>query len=324
VFRTKEEKNLTEREQIMQEPTKIGRKRPRMSEEESNHVRRAFLDLYKQDGITTYMAAEQIGFTRTVIYKWAKTDPEFAEEYERIRLSKVAEDADAWVKKHGNDEENKKTFLKLYEDPSATVYGVLESMGDEINKSSMDYWKKTDPNFVEKLEDLKRKKAPRHAKGIEKRKATWREETVKKQNLFLEVYRNSLFNITETCKTLDIPRVTVMDWKRNDPDFKTILESFDEEKKDFIEYAAMKKIKDGDTIMTIYATKCHLGDRGWIEKPQDRKLTVEYKYDKATIDAVVRAAELSQGTQFSLPNVQKQIQIPNEITEAEYAEIENG
>ena len=307
----------------MPEPVKIDKKRPRMTEEESNQIRKEFLNLYKQEGVSTYTAAKQVGFNRTVIYKWAETDPEFAEEYERIRLSKVAEDDDAWVKKHGNDEENKKTFLKRYEDPKATVYEILESMGNNINKHSIKYWKKTDPSFVEKLEELQRKKAPRLAKGIEKRKATWREETVKKQNLFLEAYRNSLFNITETCNTLGIPRTTVMDWKNKDPDFKTMLDSFEEEKKDLIEYAALKKIKDGDTIMTIFAAKCHLGDRGWVEKPQDRKLTVEHKYDKATIDAVVRAAELSQGAQFTLPNIQRQISIPNEITEAEYAEIEN-
>ena len=305
----------------MPEPVKIRKKRPRMTEEESNQVRREFLDLYKH-GMSTYSAAKQLGFTRTVIYKWAETDPEFAEEYERIKLSKIAENDIAWDEIHGNDEENKKTFLKLYEDPKATVYGVLESM-DGVNNHSIKYWKKTDPSFVEKLEELQRKKTPRRAKGLEKRKATWREETVKKQNLFLEVYRNSLFNITETCKTLDIPRTTVMDWKNKDPDFKTMFDSFEEEKKDLIEYAALKKIKDGDTIMTIFAAKCHLGDRGWVEKPQDRKLTVEHKYDKATIDAVVRAAELSQGAQFTLPTTPRQISIPNEITEAEYAEIEN-
>ena len=307
----------------MPEKPKRRKKRAKLTEEESNQLRRDFLDLYKQDGMSTYRAAKQLNFTRTVIYKWAETDSEFAEEYERIKLSKVAEDADAWEERHGNDEENKKIFLERYADPKSNVYDVLKSMGEGVNISSMKYWKKTDPEFVEKLEELQRKKTPRHAKGIEKRKATWREDTVKKQNLFLEVYRKSLFNITETCNTLDIPRTTVMDWKKKDPDFKTMLDSFEEEKKDLIEYAALKKIKDGDTIMTIFAAKCHLGDRGWVEKPQDRKLTVEHKYDKATIDAVVRAAELSQGTQFSLPNVQRQISIPNEITEAEYSEIEN-
>jgi hypothetical protein len=306
----------------MPEPEKIRKKRPRITEEESNQLRREFLDLYKH-GMSTGKAAKQLGFTRTVIYKWAGNDPEFAEEYERIRLSKVADNDIAWNEIHGNDEENKKIFLERYADPKSSVYEILESMADKVNKHAIQYWKKTDPDFVKKLEELQRKKAPRLAKGVEKRKALWREDTVKKQNLFLEVYRNSLFNITETCKTLGIPRTTVMDWKKKDPDFKTMFDSFEEEKKDLIEYAALKKIKDGDTIMTIFAAKCHLGDRGWVEKPQDRKLTVEHKYDKATIDAVVRAAELSQGNQFSLPNIQRQISIPNEITEAEYAEVES-
>ncbi|MBU0791685.1 MAG: hypothetical protein KKC55_14640, partial [Gammaproteobacteria bacterium] len=84
-------------------------------------------------------------------------------------------------------------------------------------------------------------------------------------------------------------------------------------------------IDDGNMVATIYASKImlnkpNLGRRhAYIEQPQQNKLTVEYKHDKAMIDAVVRAAELSSGKFFELPNAQKQLRT-EEIIDAEYEE----
>ena len=293
------------------------KKHPKRTEAETDELKKQFLELYEKDGVSINSATKELDFNRTVTYKWAETDPKFAIEFERIKLLKTADGKKVWENRHGKDEENKKLFLEIYADPATSVDQILKGMGKHVNTHSLKYWKKTDLDFREEYEKLQEISRPRHAKGLKRRKDTHRKGVEKRQKYFLEVFRNSLFNITKACQVLEIPRTTWQTWMKTDADFKTEFDAIEEERKDFIEYAAMKKIESGDTIMTIFAAKCVAG---WQEKPRDDKLTVEIKHDKVLIDAVVKAAELSQGKYFELPNKQKQI--TEQIIDAEYEDVE--
>lgn len=262
------------------------------TEFETDELKKQFLELYKQEGMSGGKIAEKLNFRRTTIYKWMQTDAEFALAYEKIRFEKDHTRANAWEKKHGRDTENKKIFLEQYADPAASVTSVVKTMGKNVNEHSVGYWKKTDGAFKEKFEELQCITRPRHAASIKRRSALAKKNTKERQDRFLEVFKNSLFNITKACEVLEIPRTTVMFWMKNDADFKTEFDAIEEERKDFIEYHAMKKIEEGDTIMTIFAAKCIAG---WEEKPRNDKLLVEHRFNQEQLDAMVRGRQVDRG-----------------------------
>jgi hypothetical protein len=267
------------------------KKRRKRTEPELVALKKEFLRLYAIGGNSTHSLAKKLDFTRTVIYKWIETDPEFAVKFEQLKCLKDGKDAKTWEKKHGKDEEYKKTFLKLYADPAASVANVLPKISKKLDETNVAHWRKTDPKFEQAFKELQQLVRPRLSTSIQKRISNTKKAVAKKQERFLGVYRTSLFSITEACKELNIPRARVMTWKTTDPDFEAALLAIEDERVDFLEHSAMKLVKEGNVIMNIFALKCK---GGWEEKPRHDKLTVEIKHDKETLDAVVRGAQLNR------------------------------
>lgn len=87
---------------------------------------------------------------------------------------------------------------------------------------------------------------------------------------FIVAYGDTFGNVTESCRLTQISRKTFYQWKNNDPEFAAEIENVEpkESFKDFVENAAVKKIKEGDTAMIIFAAKTKLKDRGWVERQE--------------------------------------------------------
>jgi len=87
---------------------------------------------------------------------------------------------------------------------------------------------------------------------------------------FLVAYGDTFGNVAEACRITGIARSAFYRWKEEDKKFQKALEEVDpkESFKDFVELEAVKKIKEGDTAMIIFAAKSKLKDRGWIERQE--------------------------------------------------------
>jgi hypothetical protein len=89
-----------------------------------------------------------------------------------------------------------------------------------------------------------------------------------KKEAFIEAYKKTFGNITESCKACDIKgRITYYRWLEGDAEFKEAIDNIEPDECfiDFAEDALIKKIKDGDTTAIIYALKSKGKKRGWGE-----------------------------------------------------------
>jgi len=75
-------------------------------------------------------------------------------------------------------------------------------------------------------------------------------------------------NVTESCKACGISRRTFYDWKNQDEEFKTALESedFEERLMDFVESKLIKKAEKEDTAVIIFMAKTKCKKRGYVER----------------------------------------------------------
>jgi transposase-like protein len=114
-----------------------------------------------------------------------------------------------------------------------------------------------------------------------------------RQNAFVKAYLASAFNISSACRQVDIDRSTYYKWLE-EPGFATKLSEAKEAKKDFIESMLLEKVAKGDTIAIIFACKCLLADRGYVEKNHTH-ITAESRpsFSKEQRDAAVDAAIMS-------------------------------
>ena len=90
----------------------------------------------------------------------------------------------------------------------------------------------------------------------------------KKKELFLEMFKKSGGNISESCKKINISRETFYRWCRTNKKFKKQVEELKESLIDFAESVLMKKIKDGDTTSIIFFLKTKGKSRGYVEKQE--------------------------------------------------------
>ena len=98
---------------------------------------------------------------------------------------------------------------------------------------------------------------------------------VARQEQFLSIYRENLFNISDAARRIGIDRSTVYHWQMNDPNFKDRMNDVKEEVKDFVEHALFEKIKAGDIAAIIFASKCLCRDRGYAP---DKLLTLDVRH----------------------------------------------
>ncbi len=126
-----------------------------------------------------------------------------------------------------------------------------------------------------------------------------------RQDAFIKAYLANAFNISSACRLIAIDRSTYYKWLE-EPEFKSKLNDAKEAKKDFIESMLLEKVAKGDTIAIIFACKCLLADRGYIEKNQTH-ITAETKkeFSKEQRDAAINAYLLSVDIANKLPDCQK-------------------
>lgn len=93
-----------------------------------------------------------------------------------------------------------------------------------------------------------------------------------KQEIFLEHFILNDFSVVKACKAAGgITPGAYRQWcNRDTEDFNDRLAAAVEHKKDLIEKHLLQLIKEGDTAATIFAAKCQLKDRGYIEKTKEQ------------------------------------------------------
>jgi hypothetical protein len=91
-----------------------------------------------------------------------------------------------------------------------------------------------------------------------------------KKEAFIKAYQNNFGNVTQSVDAVGVTRSAYYKWVKDDPKFLAKLEAVEpkEIKKDFIETALMRKIREGDTAAIIFASKTQLKDRGYIERQE--------------------------------------------------------
>ena len=86
---------------------------------------------------------------------------------------------------------------------------------------------------------------------------------------FLEVLTQCFGNVQSACANYGCNRCTYYEHYNSDPDFKKKCEEAKEVRKDFIESALDKKIREGDTAAIIFAAKTICKDRGYVERMEN-------------------------------------------------------
>jgi len=100
-------------------------------------------------------------------------------------------------------------------------------------------------------------------------------KTKKLLKKLVETHRNSLCNISLTCKKHGIIRNTFYEWMKQEEWFRNAIEENKEATVDFVESKLMKKISDEDTASIIFYLKTKGKTRGYIERiEQDQKTEV--------------------------------------------------
>lgn len=91
-----------------------------------------------------------------------------------------------------------------------------------------------------------------------------------KKEAFIKAFQNNYGNITQSVEAAGVSRGMYYQWVKDDPEFLARIEAIEpkEIKKDFIENALLKKIREGDTAAIIFASKTQLKDRGYIERQE--------------------------------------------------------
>ena len=82
---------------------------------------------------------------------------------------------------------------------------------------------------------------------------------------FLKVFEKALGNISVACTNFGIDRKTYYNWYEDDMEFRKAADAVKEIRKDFIESALDKKIREGDSTCIIFAAKTQCKDRGYVE-----------------------------------------------------------
>jgi transposase-like protein len=131
-----------------------------------------------------------------------------------------------------------------------------------------------------------------------------------RQDAFIQAYLANAFNISSACRQIAIDRSTYYKWLE-DNEFAAKLNEAKEAKKDFIESMLLEKVAKGDTIAIIFACKCLLADRGYVEKNQTH-IMAEAKHQPfskeqkdAAIDAVIKSITFSNDFNHKINSVEQ-------------------
>jgi len=124
-----------------------------------------------------------------------------------------------------------------------------------------------------------------------------------KKDQFLDLWPKKMFNISKTCRAINIARDTLYLWAREDESFKQAMQEKYDEISDMAEDTLFKKIKAGDTICTLFYLKCKAKSRGYIETQRieqatigqvNHNHTIAYDYDRLSRSELESLRELLQ------------------------------
>ena len=117
------------------------------------------------------------------------------------------------------------------------------------------------------------------AKGLE----TKRKKTAEKKKVFLEVFTNTLGNISHSCRSAKIVRRTYEKWMNNDEDFARSVYDVNQSNIDLAESMLMRNIKEGKEASIFFKLKTQARDRGYIER-QEVIHNQKSKYETMTLE----------------------------------------
>ena len=80
--------------------------------------------------------------------------------------------------------------------------------------------------------------------------------------------KDSLGNITTICQRLGISRKTFYEWRDRHDWVKELYDDEVEKTFDWVESKMLRKIEDGDTVMTIFFAKTRMKQRGYVERQE--------------------------------------------------------
>jgi hypothetical protein len=91
-----------------------------------------------------------------------------------------------------------------------------------------------------------------------------------RKRAFIETFKKTFGNVSQTCKVLDMDRSTYYKWLKEDEDFKNEVESVEPKELflDFTESKLVEKINTGDTTAIIFTLKTKGKSRGYIERKE--------------------------------------------------------
>ena len=109
-----------------------------------------------------------------------------------------------------------------------------------------------------------------------------------KKKSFIEAYQKSFGNVSQSCKASSISRQTFYNWKDEDKEFLSEIESAepDEIFIDFAENALVKRISEGDTTAIIFALKTKGKKRGYVERQEFNHQVNQPIFQSLDIDVI--------------------------------------
>lgn len=124
---------------------------------------------------------------------------------------------------------------------------------------------------------------------------------------FLEIFKNTLCNITKACEKANITRQTFYVWCNSDRQFAEAIENIRESELDWAENQLKLKMAEKDTTAIIFFLKTKAKNRGYIER-QEYQVQAVQNFD----DFV---AKINDGVDVKLiDDTEKLNQIENEKT----------
>lgn len=94
------------------------------------------------------------------------------------------------------------------------------------------------------------------------------QQVAQRKKLFIAAFIKNNGLVMKTCDEVGICRQTYNDWCQKDPDFMTAISDGIERKLDRLEDKLNSLIDKGDTTATLFAVKCLLKSRGYVEKKE--------------------------------------------------------
>lgn len=127
-----------------------------------------------------------------------------------------------------------------------------------------------------------------------------------RQHLFFYAWSVGNFSINQALSKVGISRSTFDKWRREDDEFKALVNEFNFYKKNFFEDALCTLVACGDAPATIFANKTFNKDRGYNEKI-DVNMSGDLNQNVVTVDSLNLPLDIRKQLLEAIRNRQKDI-----------------